>query len=174
MPAFIRRENIHHVLRVGAEGQIARDGDSGIERRRVAVDVVRRHQRPVELRRAGWVDDVPDLRPVLTRCSLAPAPRQLRPRASSPKTRQTRTATFGLPYRRKFIFFFSSKDISSSAHGEVNITAAHFLARLLSLLVNFARWYLASRRQRQSPRQGSALSIESSIRVKWQWCDCAM
>ena len=59
--AFIRRENIHYIPGIGAERLISRDCDSGVQGRRVAVDIVRGHHRPVQLRRAGRVNDMAHL-----------------------------------------------------------------------------------------------------------------
>src|SRR6202043_3994861 len=58
--ALIGGEDVDYIFWIGTEGDIAGNGDARIERRGGAVDVVGWHQWPVELRCAGWIDDLPD------------------------------------------------------------------------------------------------------------------
>ena len=60
LPPFGPGEDVDQILWIGTEGDIARDGDAGIERRDAAIDVVGRHQRAVELGGAAGVDDLAD------------------------------------------------------------------------------------------------------------------
>ena len=59
--ALVRAKDIDDVLWIGTKRRVAYHGDARVHRRRAAGDVVGRHQRPVELRRARRIDDVPHL-----------------------------------------------------------------------------------------------------------------
>ena len=57
--ALVRCENIHDVFWIRPEGGVPHHRNAGIQWRGAARNVVGRHQRPVELRRARRIDDMP-------------------------------------------------------------------------------------------------------------------